>query len=127
MRKRRTGTRPYRVATLAAKPRIDKTRRRLTHAEMRLKQRTSMKQSELAALRSRIDWKKIPPGHHHIRMSDGIAVLKDVGRKKPHHVFATVLPSGKKRPPGRELSSLLKAASWRAFSDEMSQIFRAAS
>lgn len=82
-------------------------------------------------MRKRLDWAKIPPGTHHIKLPEGYAVLKDVGRSKPHHVVASVL-SAQMHPPGRELSSLLKQgavsglnkASMASFVSELAKIVR---
>ena len=108
MRKHRQGRRPYRVETLLEKRRTEKGEK-LDHPSKRLKQRTGQPQSALDDLRARLKEVKLPGGTHHTRMhqGDGYAVIKDVGKARPHHVVATVLDRHAKYLPGMDVGSYL--------------------
>lgn len=89
------------------------------HADVRLKERTTLSAEVLNRLRERLRRKHLPRGHHHARLgTEGYAVLKDVGGR---HVVATVL-SRHMRPPGRDvtgrlnfkkLAAILRGPGWR--------------
>ncbi|MFZ4580727.1 MAG: hypothetical protein ACOYOB_20270 [Myxococcota bacterium] len=76
------------------------------HADDRLRERTKLRPAVLQALRRRVAASQLPRGAQHVDMQDGYAVLKDLGDR---HVVATVL-SRNMRPPGNEVSGLMKAA-----------------
>lgn len=117
--KSRRGRRPYRVETLAAKQRISKRgSKKLPHAEKRLMERTSLDPAILVRLRKQLRGKKLPAGDQHVSIGDGSVVLKEIStRAGKKHVVASVY-GGRMRPPGRDVGSLLKAASALAFIKE---------
>lgn len=74
------------------------------HADVRLKERTSLPPEVLDGLRRRLLQRRLSPGTHHVRLGQhGWAVLKDV---KGRHVVATVLGRDM-RPPGRDVGPVL--------------------
>lgn len=90
---------------------------RPSHADQRLRERTTLPPEALARLRRQLRRAHLPKGTHHVRLgSQGYAVLKDTGRQ---HVVATVL-SRHMTPPGKEVSMSIQsvtkeaAAKWRA-------------
>ena len=114
--KSRQGRRPYRVETLAAKQRVSKSgSKKLPHAEKRLLERTSLDPAILVRLRKRLKGSSLPAGDHHVAVGSDSVVLKEIStRAGKKHVVASVY-SGRMRPPGRDVGSLLKAASALAF------------
>lgn len=93
---------------------------RQDHATTRLRERTRLRPAVLRRIRRRLARLDLPPGTHHLPLSEGYAVIKDVGKQgAKKHVLATVLARDARHLPGQDLSYRFSGVKLAAFSDEL--------